>query len=156
MNVWVAVAYAVLLFAAAWLLASTAGWRSKLALVAAAPLVAFALWQASRVPAGWPTTHQPPPAATFAWGIVDEPDPASGDPGSIYLWLLPADAARPRAFRLPYSRRLHRQVQAAIGAEKRGRSTSVAAQRGRTGHADGQRSPLRFYPTPPVSLPAKG
>lgn len=157
MTFWLAAAYVVLLLAVAWLLAAQAGWRLKLALIAAAPLLGFALWQASRPLEGWPAPLKPPAAARFEWGIVDEPDPLTGDRGAIYLWLLPADAAKPRAYRLPYTRSLHRQVQAALDAQKHGRSTTVTrGQHGRKGHADGQRGPLRFYPAPPVSLPAKG
>ena len=129
-------------------------WRVRLVAIVAAPLLAFALWQAAQPPQGWPTGHPIPRSAGFLWGVIREPQ--TGDPGRIYVWL-DVGADRPRAFSLPYTRRLHRQVQAAVDATKHGHSITVTRPHGH-GHVrrDGQHSSaLRFYPHPPVRLPAK-
>lgn len=127
-------------------------WRLRGAAIVVAPLLAFALWQAAQPPRGWPTTARTPRQATFLWGAIREPDPQTGDPGRVFIW---ADigSPQPRAYSLPYTRRLHRQVQAAIGQTKHGHTVTVTRQQaGRRGQRIDR---LRFYPHPPVRLPAK-
>jgi hypothetical protein len=100
-----------------------------------------------------------PLQASLVWARVDEPDPAASDPGRIYLWV-DLGAAAPRAYSLPYSRRLHERVQHALAALRHGAPIAVAraAAAGRHGARGTHRAvggQLRFYPQPAVALPPK-
>jgi hypothetical protein len=156
MNAWLAFAYAALALGLGWVLAGDLAWRWRVPYIVAGPLVALALWLGRPDPAGWPTSMHVPAHASLQWALVDEPDPATADPGRIYLWL---DVGRPspRAFSLPYTRRLHTQVQHALRDVQHGRPVAVAP-----GSASGPRvnarkdaGTLRFYPHPPTALPPK-
>jgi hypothetical protein len=162
MSAWLAAAYAVLALAFGWAIATGRGhWWSRLPFIVCAPALAIALWQAHLVPAGWPTTRHVPAQAGFLWADVHEPDPLHADPGHIYLWL-DVGGPRPRAFTLPYSRRLHEQVEQAMRRVRRGLPVAVSRPRPRAGgprgHAGAHGPPagvLRFYPHPPAFLPGK-
>jgi hypothetical protein len=158
---WLAAAYAALALGLAWSLASGGAWRRRAAYVVCAPPLALALWLGRADPAGWPSTAKVPAQSSLVWGVVDEPDPATGDRGRIYLWLDVGGTA-PRAYSLPYSRALHEQVQQALNAVRHGRPIAVSpagAHGGsgsrRTRAGSGERSPLRFFAHPPVRLPPK-
>ena len=162
MSVWLAAAYAALALGLGWVLAGDRSWRLRIPYIVLAPLVALALWLGRPNPAGWPTSLHVPAHATLQWAVVDEPDPATADPGRIYLWL---DVGRPepRAFSLPYTRRLHGQVQRSLRSVQHGGPVAVAhaapaearGSRGRR-HASGDHGALRFHPQPPGDLPSKG
>jgi hypothetical protein len=136
------------------------GWRTRAAVIVALPALSFALWQAAQPPQGWPTSGVQPREAGFLWGVIREPDPQTNDPGRIFLWL-DTGASRPRAYSLPYTRQLHRQVQAALDATKKGRQIDVTRSGGNRRSAGGGRqrgqhgSRLMFYPHPPFVLPPK-
>ena len=155
MSVELLAVYAGLTLVAGLLIAER-GYRWKLRIIAivVAPLLAFALWQAAQPPHGWPTSQPVPKSADFLWGDIREPQ--AGDPGRIFIWL-DVGVAQPRAFSLPYTRRLHQQVQAAMDATKHGHTIAVsrpAKNAGRRGH--GQRGgSIHFYPHPPIQLPRK-
>jgi hypothetical protein len=120
---------------------------SQALVVVVAPLVSFAIWQASQAPTGWPTTSGPPDDAAFIAGYVSEPDASVHNPGEIDLLLNPVGAKHPRLFRLPYSRGLHEQVLAAAQASHRGGTRIVVR-----GASNGR---FRFYVLPPTALPQK-
>lgn len=123
------------------------GLAPRAAMVAVVPALAFAVWQGSQAPKGWPTTAKPPDGAQLVYGVVREPEP--GDPGEIDLWLLDAGANRPRAYRLPYSRQLHREL--AEAAKSGGR---VAVRRRKSGK-ETSRARFELYREPPAALPPK-
>jgi hypothetical protein len=155
---WLAAAYAALALGLAWSLAGSASWRRRVPYIVCAPPLALALWLGRPDPAGWPTTASFPKGAQLVWAQVDEPDPSVSDPGHVYLWLDIGGTA-PRAYSLPYSRQLHRQVLSALKAVKQGRPMGVARVARRGGH--GQPIPgthhmqVRFFAHPPVVLPPK-
>lgn len=158
MSPWLAAAYAALALGLAWSLTGSASWWRRAPYIVCAPPLALALWLGRPDTAGWPSGATVPAHAQLVWASVDEPDPAVGDKGHIYLWL-DVGAAAPRAYALPYSRTLHDQVQKAMNAVKRGQPMSVERDAPRSrGHArtSGQRDPtIRFYPHPPDLLPPK-
>lgn len=151
-----AVAFVILAALLLWLLAAQRGrWPVKLALIVAVPAFGFAIWHSADSLKGWPTGTKPPKTATFVWGVVVEPDPQTGDRGAIYLWLAAGDT--PRAYRLPYSRPLHKQVEQAKTLTKRGTTVAVARNH-KTASTHGQsraRSQFRFYRLPPSQPPRK-
>jgi hypothetical protein len=157
MSPWLATAYCALALGLGWLLAGGRRWRAKAVYVVCAPALALALWLGRPDPTGWPSRAAVPANAQLVSALVDEPDPTSGDPGRIYLWLELGTAA-PRAFSLPYSRSLHERVQRALAAVRHGMPVGIvhAAAAGAHGSAgQGRHAPLRFYPHPPVRLPPK-
>ncbi len=143
--------------AGALLAAGRAPFALRLALAAATPWLAFAVWQAARPPAGWPASAQPPQDAAFVSGVARVP--SAGDPGEIDLWVEPAGATRPRAYRLPYSPALHQQLLAALAAQRRTRGNVrlLVRQPARSGGGrgrlrSGMRGTLTFVS---ARLPAK-
>jgi hypothetical protein len=110
----IAVAFVLLAALLLWFVIGSRGrWWTKLTAIVVTLAFGFAVWHALDSFSGWPTDERPPAHAVFLGGSVDEPH-------TIYLWLIPAkgggplsykaSGAEPRAFRLPYSRQLHQQV----------------------------------------------
>jgi hypothetical protein len=155
---WLAASYGALALGLAWSITGTASWRRRVPYIVCAPPLALALWLGRPDPAGWPSSSRAPKLSQLVWAQIDEPDPAVSDPGHVYLWLDVGDTA-PRAYVLPYSRRLHEQVQRALKAVKQGRPIGVTSAV--TGRGHGQRIPghrpdrIRFFPHPPIVLPPK-
>lgn len=158
MTPWLAAAYAALALGLAWSLAGSVQWRRRAAYIVCAPPLALALWLGKPNPAGWPTTASFPKGAQLVWATVDEPDPSVSDAGHVYLWLDVGKTA-PRAYDLPYSEQLQRQVLRALEAVKHGRPMGVARvpRHGGGGRPvpGSHRMQLRFFPHPPVVLPPK-
>lgn len=159
MSAWLAAAYAALALGLAWSLAGSASWWRRAPYIVCAPPLALALWLGRPDPAGWPSSAKVPAHAQLVWAVVDEPDAAVGDRGHVYLWL-DVGAAAPRAYVLPYSRKLHDQVQKAMSAVKHGQPIGVGRAAPRRQHAraraSGQQGAVvRFYPHPPDLLPPK-
>lgn len=149
-------------------------WALKLAAILVVLAFNFTTWHALDSYRGWPTpVNEPPADAVYVDSIVNEPDNATGDPGSIYLWLVPirhghtplgyspADA-EPRAYRLPYSEPLYRAVVAAQRIRKGGGQAGLRraqrpahAARRSTGSGDPLRSRFQAYKLPPTQPPTK-
>jgi hypothetical protein len=126
---------------------------ARLPLAIATPWLAILVWQAARPPIGWPDSARPPQGATLVSGVVRTPSP--GDAGEIDLWLEPPGSTRPRAYRLPYSRELHRRVASALAAQAAAHQGQqlVVQQLTRSGNAASQkRKSLRFVQ---ASMPEK-
>jgi hypothetical protein len=163
-----------------WFVIGSAGrWYLKLPLIVATPLFMFLVWSALDSFSGWPTRAELPQRSYFIAGTVSEPEPG-GDGGAIRVWVIPPsgdggpfayepDQSRPRAFELPYSRSLHRQVEAANAMRARGQEVELrASSEGRqgddpAGRAKGTRrggqsghGSFRAYRLPPPSPPQKG
>ena len=105
---------------------------------------------------GWPTDRRLPPRFEVLAEEVIEPDPASGADGAVYLWVRAPGQQRPRAYRLPYSKALHREADQA--GRRRSAGVPQAGQRveggpGRAGQAGGRELPVRIrdrvQPRPP-------
>jgi hypothetical protein len=158
MSAWLAAAYAVLALGFGWLLAGGTSWKLRAPFIVAAPTLALGLWLGRPDTSGWPSAAHIPAHSALQWAVVDEPDPATADPGHVYLWLDVGGAA-PRAFTLPYSRSLHEQVQRALKSIQHGRSMAVArsaaGSRRRSKASSGQGGSVHFYRHPPVRLPPK-
>ena len=133
-----------------WQLADARGpWPLRLMTVVLVPAFGLSIWSAMPSYKGWPTSDPPPEKALFLWSAVREPNPFTGDPGAIYVWLVPLpgestksanplgyEPARqePRAYRLTYSRPTHQMVEGAMGAVQQGRPVVF----GRAGQGQGQ------------------
>jgi hypothetical protein len=131
-----------------WILIGAKGsWKAKLALIALVPAYGLLILRDADTHAGWPTSKTPPEESVLVWGVIHEPgDLGKGDPGCIYVWLIPMDGSgadepkgTPRAFRLPYSRGLHEAVQGGMERAKEGRPGVLKrGQRGGHGHGRGE------------------
>jgi hypothetical protein len=149
-----ALVYAALAVLSTWLIIGSRGdWRIKAVVIVVAPVYAFLLWQEVQPRTGWPTYSRPVSSSVFDWGLIREP--SAGDRGEIDLWLTPPGAIEPRAYRLPYTRALHKQVQAALDATKHGTQLQAKHSGNHRGASSKLRSPWVFYPSPPVKQPPK-
>jgi hypothetical protein len=130
-----ALAYIALFAIFAWFIVYARGkWAVKLAAIVAMPLFAYTVHQALAYRTGWPTSDTPPKSAKFMAGVILEPR-------EIDLWLMVGD--KPRAFKVPYSRQLHKQVDQANAAAKQGVPVGVRQRR-----SNGQRARYVFYRLP--------
>lgn len=113
-----------------WLVGAKGYWPIKLAAVTSALGVSLLLWKSVSGLSGWATPHELPEQFLVHWVIVHEPsrDGKSGE-GGIYIWATELDVehevtkkaqgirftpdhpGEPRAYKLPYSKKLHEQVQ---------------------------------------------
>lgn len=160
-----------------WTLIATRGrWALKVATIIIVLGFNFAVWNSLDSFRGWPTTATPPANAVFVQGVVNEPNPQTNDPGSIYLWLIPlsshngtlgyqSSGNEPRAYRLPYSEALYKQVLQAQQLLRRGHGRPVIVHgHGQAHGRGGRRGPhgngppsygMHSYILPPSKPPRK-
>ncbi len=115
--------------------------------------------------AGLPSTADLPSEFMLVWSIEREPTKGPrGDPGVIYVWILPVPNEKeifsqvvPRAYKLPYSRELHKKlikVKMRIGNGERMRGKTKK----RTGHTGSRyhrnMTELQFFTNKPA-IPRK-
>ena len=127
-----------------WCLIFTKGkWPIKLFLIITVPAFSVAVWNALDSYLGWPATDSVPEKSILLWGEVYEPNPQSGDPGKVCVWLIAYDDLaqnnspfkyspeknEPRAYRLPYSRKLHEQLEQAKKMIKGGKTVFMKRER---------------------------
>ena len=158
----VAVGFALLGGLLLWLVAGTRGaWWLKLGAIVVTLGFTFAVWRALDSFSGWPTEATPPERALLVSSSVDEPD-------AIYLWLVPqggfgplgyrSDDQEPRAYRMPYTRELHEQVDRASALARRGQLVELRRVPGRQGPTDRGRLRLeaRRVPGPTARKDERG
>jgi hypothetical protein len=135
--------------------ASGRRWALRLPLLAATPLLALAVWWQMSQRDGWPTAGHPADGAAFVAGVVEAPRP--GNSGAIYIWAQPPSSTTPRAYRLPYTQQLERQVARAAKAAKRGARVGVRAhtKSKNRGRDNVRAKSLEFYRLAPPTLPLK-
>jgi len=111
---------------------------------------------------GWPTDAAPPGRFRLHAALVREPDRAGGSAGAIYLWLSPSSEddetlKSPRAYAMPYSRRLHEQTARAQGRLEAGHAVEGRArqQSGWSGRFTSHDARIELFAPPPSSLPPK-
>lgn len=133
----IALAYAFLLFVILLaVLKSELGAGSKLTLVALC--AGFYLWHYDALQnyLGWPADSALPRKFEMLASLVVEPDLKRDHPGAIYIWVRDLDGDRPvpRAYRLPYRKQLHREVDETARKQRQGEryvGTPVADGAGR-------------------------
>lgn len=136
-----------------WYVATAEGrWLTKLALTVL--LVGFALDVSRSLDsyAGWPTAEEMPDDAQLLGAIIREPTARVDDSGAIYVWVRPLappesgllretpSPDEPRAFRLPYSREMHEEMEAAMQAIRQGQPVGLhrGRHKGKRGQGSGQ------------------
>jgi len=106
---------------------------AKVAAIVAASLFYIGVFFATQRLLGWSAPVAVPDRFQVLWTRVIEPNPARNNPGAIHLWVEALDDANlpsgePRAFRLPYTVELARQVSAAQQEIDEGRPQGGRAQ----------------------------
>lgn len=140
-----------------WAVIRTRGWWIPKALAIVLVLAFnFLLLTSTSSFSGWAASGDIPEGSKFVMCDVVEPN-------AIYLWVVPAGKpmvfgyhwidGEPRAYRLPYTRQLHKECEAAKKAAAQGVSVGVGSV-GKHPPSQGQGSHV-FYQLPPV-LPSKG
>ena len=160
----IAVSFVLLAGLLLWFVIGSRGrWWVKLPAIVVTCAFTFAVWHALGSFSGWPSNEKPPARAVLLSSAVDEPR-------AIYVWLLAPtepgvldyrpNRGEPRAFRLPYSRELHQQIDRAAALAKQGRPVELrrtgakdSTGNGNSGHR--ARYAVRAYRLPPQSLPRK-
>jgi hypothetical protein len=73
---------------------------------------------------GWPSTNPVPEKFLLHGAVIEEPDKDRGVDGTIFLWLSDLTtyqpAEQPRAYIMPYSKRLHTAAQEALRQMRNG------------------------------------
>ncbi len=150
----IAVAFILLFALVLWLIVSARGkWWLKLSAIVGTLMFCLAVWNAVGSYLGWPAPPPLPQKSVLIWAQVVEPDARSGHPGVIYLWLKvikqqegdgPAgslgyapEPGEPRAYQLPYSRKLHEQMQGAMELRKKGKTVILEHGKGKPGAGEG-------------------
>ena len=115
-------AYAVPLALAGLALALTTR-RRLVASVVLVSLPAFYLLHYAGLKAlvGWPAEVEPPEQFNLISEVVREPDPTNGDQGEVFFWISTTADPTPRAIAVPYSKPLHKAVDAAAQRRSEGR-----------------------------------
>lgn len=119
-----------------WQLIGAKGkWWLKLIAIVVVPGFGLAVWGSIGSYKGWPTNDGPPEKAVVIATSVREPDPKTGDPGAIYVWLMPLEpitggsnplgyaspGGEPRAYKFPYTRPGHEMAEGAERSIRMGR-----------------------------------
>ena len=134
----IAIAFVLVAGLLLWFVIGSRGpWWLKLPAILATCLFTFAVWDALDSFSGWPAAESPPSRALLLGSSVDEPR-------AIYLWLMTPSAhglleyrskgAEPRAYRVPYSRQLHKQVDRASQLARKGEPVELRRTHGNAGH----------------------
>jgi len=175
----IAITFAILAAVSLWLIIAGRGWWPiKLGAVVGMAVFALLLWQSESSLTGWPAARRIPEHSAFVQSVVIEP--GTDSEGVVYVWAIPpsqdpanpygysSSESEPRAYQLPYTRKLHEAVQAANQAVAQGKPVEVGTApqaQGRKGagkpgkpRASGviRGGALNIYILPPHQLPQKG
>lgn len=127
---------------------------------------------------GWPSDDPLPDRFELLWVVVDEPNQSTGSEGAIYFWLMklpgegPLDEMDvytpgridtrwktdqlPRAYKIPYSRALHRDSEEAkLKVVNGSRQIGVSTRRPKKPGEYQEQSEFAFYDRPDPVLPPK-
>jgi len=158
----------------------------KVFMVALAGLWTVVLLVALNSYQGWPTTEPMPDKFLVHWVKIDEPSKRTKEPGAIYLWVTSkspesdhflsflgyqAGEGEPRAYKVPYSKGKHKQLQKVMKMLKKGKPVQGKRNKGKGKGKKGvpgkgnqkkkgkgsisQEQEFKFHFLPPPKLPEK-
>lgn len=120
------IAFAIpLLFLVAVWLAKSGNMKLRVFVTLALPLFYWLHWHGLQNTLGWPSPQKIPDQFQLIAADVVEPHENNGGSGWIHLWVRQEEGQEPRAYRLEYSRSLHK-----ILHETRKRTQNGIRQRG--------------------------
>ena len=129
----------------ALLIGSGSRWKVKAPLILIVPLLAFLVVRSIEAHQGWPLSAYPPNGSIVVGDYVQEPNPATGDPGTVYIMAFPPGSTRPREYHVPYTRQTEHALQQGRKIRKQG-GVSVYQKLGWK---------VKLYRLPPKGLPSK-
>lgn len=114
-------------------------WTVKLTATLATVALLVVVYLAMLALVGWPTSQALPERFVLLSAEVREPGRAGDEEGVIYLWAKAAGdpEAEPRAYRLTYGERLHKQVAEALDKARNG-TRQMGTVTGRQGSRPGE------------------
>ena len=120
-------------------LRSTWPWTVKFAATVVTSALLVVVYLAVLALLGWPTSEPLPDRFVLISADVQEPIKGRDDEGVIYLWAKAVEdpGSEPRAYRLPYSEKLHRQVVSALDSARSG-TRQLGTVTGRSGSGPGE------------------
>jgi len=136
---WLILTYALLGFLLLILcLATPWSWRLKVVMVGVVSGFYLLHAQVLRGVAGWPAEQPLPPRFVLLSAVFDEPSPARGHPGAIYIWVQALRDGQaqdmPRVHRLPYEKDLRRILSEGLKKARDG-NTQIGSAEPRPGQA---------------------
>ena len=149
------IAYALPLALFALLLAGARRRRAATLLLMLLPAFYLLHYFGLRHLTGWPASGAPPERFDLLAEYVIEPEPTSGSPGALFLWVKPPSSDRPRAYRLPYTRSLHETLSQAAARRSQGRSQVGERRPATDATGEGGGGRLYFADKPGTTAPAK-
>jgi hypothetical protein len=164
---WLTLAYALLAFLLLILcLATRWSWRLKAALVVLVSSFYLFHSQVLRSVAGWPADDALPARFVLLSAVFDEPSPARGHAGAIYIWVNELREQQalslPRVHRLPYDKDLQRILGEGLKKAKDGNTQigSAEPRRGQGGlpwlrPASEDKVQIKLSDLPRAQLPEK-
>lgn len=121
-----------------WIVIGAKGkWWAKLTAIIIVPLFSFMMWNALLSFTGWPADTAIPDRMMLTGSIIVEP--TQDNPGSIYIWGISpvehdgfldykAEENEPRAYKVPYTRELHKQIQRARELQQSGERVEIRSR----------------------------
>lgn len=122
------------------------------------PLIYYFHWNSLQQTKGWPSDQPLPTQFELISADIVEPNPLENIAGNIHLWIRPSEKDSPRAYKLAYSRELHKQLfdtkkRIASGRRQIGLLTDDGS--GQSGASIGGGMKLGFKNAPRKTLPSK-
>nr|CAA6824754.1 MAG: Unknown protein [uncultured Thiotrichaceae bacterium] len=124
--------------------------------------VAYQGWDRAQ---GWPSSNAMPEKFLLHGAVIEEPDPEKGVSGTIFIWATDLSthqpAEQPRAFVMPYSKKLHGATQEALRHMRNGELQlgtvlpDIAAKQIGDGFAGEVPTLIEFSNLPKQALPEK-
>ncbi len=139
-------------------LRSTWPWTVKFAATVVTSALLVVVYLAMLALLGWPTSEPLPDRFVLISADVQEPIKGRDDEGAIYIWAKPVEdsASEPRAYRLPYNKKLHGQVVSALDSARNGaRQMGTVTGRGGSGPGEQRSVSIRFDELRERALPPK-
>lgn len=154
-------------------------WWIKASAIVVTSLFFFVTFISIRHLLGWPTAEEMPDQFEFVYGMVTEPNKATGEPGEIYVWLLPLPGdgtiapedfykpgvvdttikpgQMPRAYIMPYDRGTHEEIiDAKTNIIEGARQIGVTTRKPKKPGEHAPQSQFMFFDRPDPILPPKG
>lgn len=122
------------------------------------PLIYYFHWTSLQQTKGWPSDQSLPTQFELISADIVEPNPLENNAGNIHLWIRPSEKDPPRAFKLAYSRDLHKKLfdtKKRIASGRRQIGLLYDDSAGQSGTSVGGGMKLDFKNAPRRTLPPK-
>ncbi len=131
---------------------------SKILITLLLPLIYYFHWISLQQTSGWPSDQTLPTKFELISADIVEPNPLENNNGNIHLWIRTSESDSPRAFKLTYSRELHKKLfetKKRIASGRRQIGLLYDNSAGQSGTSIGGGMKLGFKNAPRKILPPK-